>query len=107
MEALAAIIDFVSTRFKADLSDYWDGEKPKTTNKSLRSFGSVMLTFGAQDRTLITHFINPEGGSMAHLDCGALLQMGPTWGRHSEEWVLTFGFPMNDSKGFETDALPG
>ncbi|KEF62583.1 uncharacterized protein A1O9_00556 [Exophiala aquamarina CBS 119918] len=82
MEGPAGIIDFVSTHFKADLSDYWD------------------------ERTLITHFINPEGGSMAHLDCGALLQMGPTWGRYSEEWVLTFGFPMNDSKRFETDALP-
>lgn len=43
---------------------------------------------------------------MAHLDCGALLQMGPTWGRHSEEWVLTFGFPMTDNKRFDTDALP-
>lgn len=43
---------------------------------------------------------------MAHLDCGALIQMGPTWGRNSEEWVLTFGFPMNDSKRFETEALP-
>lgn len=43
---------------------------------------------------------------MAHLDCGALLQMGPTWGRHSEEWVLTFGFPMTDSKRFDTEALP-
>ncbi|KIW43555.1 uncharacterized protein PV06_04646 [Exophiala oligosperma] len=82
MEGLAGIIDFVSTHFKADLSDYWD------------------------DRTLITHFINPEGGSMAHLDCGALLQMGPTWGRHSEEWVLTFGFPMTDNKRFDTGALP-
>jgi 2,4-dichlorophenol 6-monooxygenase len=26
MEGLAGIIDFVSTHFKADLSDYWDGE---------------------------------------------------------------------------------
>jgi 2,4-dichlorophenol 6-monooxygenase len=43
---------------------------------------------------------------MAHLDCGALLQMGPTWGRHSEEWVLTFGFPVTDDKRFDTDALP-
>ncbi len=25
MEGLAGIIDFVSTHFKADLSDYWDG----------------------------------------------------------------------------------
>jgi 2,4-dichlorophenol 6-monooxygenase len=43
---------------------------------------------------------------MAHLDCGALLQMGPTWGRKSEEWVLTFGFPVTDTKRFDKEALP-
>ncbi|CZR60179.1 uncharacterized protein PAC_10075 [Phialocephala subalpina] len=81
MEGITGLVDFVSTHFKADFSKYWD------------------------DRTLITHFINPEGGSMAHLDCGALMQMGPTWGKNSEEWVLTFGFPAEDSKRFEHDAL--
>lgn len=34
---------------------------------------------------------------MAHLDCGTLMQMGPTWGKHSEEWILTFGFPAEAS----------
>lgn len=43
---------------------------------------------------------------MAHLDCGALLQMGPTWGRKSEEWVLTFGFSMTDNTRFDKEALP-
>lgn len=28
MEGPAGIIDFVSTHFKADLSDYWDGKTP-------------------------------------------------------------------------------
>jgi 2,4-dichlorophenol 6-monooxygenase len=55
---------------------------------------------------LITHFINPEGETMVHFDCGALVKMGPTWDRHSEEWVLHFGFPVTDSKRFETEALP-
>ncbi|KAH9821432.1 FAD binding domain-containing protein [Teratosphaeria destructans] len=82
MEGPKKIVDFVSTHFKADLSAYWD------------------------DRTLICHFINPEGESMVHFDCGALVQMGPTWGRNSEEWTLHFGFPVTDSKRFDTDALP-
>jgi 2,4-dichlorophenol 6-monooxygenase len=55
---------------------------------------------------LITHFINPEGEKMANFDCGALVQMGPTWGRKSEEWTLHFGFPVTDSKRFDKEALP-
>jgi 2,4-dichlorophenol 6-monooxygenase len=58
------------------------------------------------DRALITHFINPEGETMVHFDCGALVQMGPTWGRRSEEWTLHFGFPMTDDKRFDKEALP-
>jgi 2,4-dichlorophenol 6-monooxygenase len=58
------------------------------------------------DRALITHFINPEGESMVHFDSGALVQMGPTWGRRSEEWTLHFGFPVTDSTRFDKEALP-
>lgn len=43
---------------------------------------------------------------MVHFDCGALVKMGPTWDRHSEEWVLHFGFAVTDSKRLETEALP-
>lgn len=43
---------------------------------------------------------------MAQLNCGALLQMGPTWGRTSEEWVLTFGFPVSDDSRFNEEAMP-
>jgi len=43
---------------------------------------------------------------MVNFDCGALVQMGPTWGRHSEEWTLHFGFPVTDSKRFDKEALP-
>jgi 2,4-dichlorophenol 6-monooxygenase len=64
----------------------------------------LQLTIG--DRTIITHFINPEGESMVNFDCGALVQMGPTWGRHSEEWSLHFGFPVTDPKRFDKEALP-
>lgn len=82
MEGVTGLVDFVSTHFKADLSEYWD------------------------DRTLITHFINPEGEKMVNFDCGALVQMGPTWGRKSEEWTLHFGFPVTDSARFDKEALP-
>ncbi|KAI9742378.1 MAG: hypothetical protein M1818_003911 [Claussenomyces sp. TS43310] len=82
MEGPTGLVDFVTTHFKADLSEYWD------------------------DRTLITHFINPEGEKMVNFDCGALVQMGPTWGRKSEEWTLHFGFPVTDSKRFDMEALP-
>jgi 2,4-dichlorophenol 6-monooxygenase len=55
---------------------------------------------------LITHFINPEGEKMVNFDCGALVQMGPTWGRGSEEWTLHFGFPVTDTARFDKEALP-
>ena len=73
------MIDFVSTHFSADLSEYWD------------------------DQSLITWFLNPEGGSS--WGAGALVQVGPTWGRHSEEWVLHFGFLPNDPARFNEDTL--
>lgn len=57
------------------------------------------------DRTLITHFINPEGEKMEHFDCGALVKMGPTWDRRSEEWLLHFGFDLDDKSRYETEAL--
>ena len=34
---------------------------------------------------------------MANLDSGALVQMGPTWGCKSEEWVLHFGLSVSDN----------
>jgi len=58
------------------------------------------------DRTIITHFINPEGEKMAHLDSGALVKMGPTWSRHSEEWNLIFGFSLTDNNRFNKEDLP-
>lgn len=54
---------------------------------------------------LITHFANPEGEAMANFNFGALVQMGPTWGRHSEEWALYFGFRVGDPQRFAPDTL--
>ncbi len=73
------MVDMVSTHFSADLSDYWD------------------------DRTLITWFLNPEGESS--WGAGAMVQMGPTWGRHSEEWVVHFAFRPDDPERFNEQAI--
>ena len=34
-----------------------------------------------------------------------MVQMGPTWGRHSEEWVLHFAFRPDDPERFNEDAI--
>lgn len=73
------MVDMVSTHFTADLSDYWD------------------------DETLITWFLNPEGENS--WGAGAMVQMGPTWGRHSEEWVVHFAFRPDDPERFNEEAI--
>lgn len=42
---------------------------------------------------------------MTNFNFGALVQMGPTWGRHSEEWTLYFGFRVGDPQRFAPDTL--
>jgi 2,4-dichlorophenol 6-monooxygenase len=73
------MVDMVSTHFSADLSEYWD------------------------DESLITWFLNPEGESS--WGAGAMVQMGPTWGRKSEEWVVHFGFRPDDPERFNEEAI--
>jgi 2,4-dichlorophenol 6-monooxygenase len=73
------MVDMVSTHFSADLSQYWD------------------------DESLITWFLNPEGKDS--WGAGAMVQMGPTWGRKSEEWVLHFAFQPNDPERFDEDKI--
>ena len=74
-----SMVDMVSTHFTADLSQYWD------------------------DKTLITWFLNPEGENS--WGAGAMVQMGPTWGRHSEEWVVHFAFRPDDPERFHEEAI--
>jgi 2,4-dichlorophenol 6-monooxygenase len=74
-----SMVDMVSTHFTADLSGYWD------------------------DNTLITWFLNPEGESS--WGAGAMVQMGPTWGRRSEEWVVHFAFRPDDPERFNEEAI--
>jgi 2,4-dichlorophenol 6-monooxygenase len=64
MEGPKQLRQMVSTHFKANVSEYWD------------------------DRSCITNFANPELDSVHR--SGAMLPLGPTWGRHSEEWQIHF-----------------
>lgn len=79
MEGPKGIADMVSIYFKADLSDYWD------------------------DRFFACHFIN--GSCATVFESGALVPLGPKWGRHSEEWVIHFGFDLEDDSRFDEDEL--
>jgi 2,4-dichlorophenol 6-monooxygenase len=73
------MLDMVSTHFTADLSEYCD------------------------DESLITWFLNPEGKDS--WGAGAMVQMGPTWGRHSEEWVFHFAFQPQDPERFDEEKI--
>ncbi|SMD25718.1 FAD-dependent monooxygenase [Kibdelosporangium aridum] len=60
MEGLKALLRVTTAYFSADLSKWW------------------------QEGTLLTHFVNPY-----HPDLSSnLIEMGPTWGKGCEEWVL-------------------
>ena len=79
MEGRTGITDMVTVHFSADLSSYWD------------------------DRLFGCHFINGSCGTM--LESGALVPMGPTWGKDSEEWIFHFGFDLNDEARFQEERL--
>jgi 2,4-dichlorophenol 6-monooxygenase len=79
MNGPSGLLDMVSCHFKADLSDY------------------------ADESCLITWFLNPDGaGSWGS---GAMVPMGPTWGKHSEEWNFIFTFGPDDPERFDEDAI--
>ena len=79
MEGPRNITDMVSVHFSADLSEYWD------------------------DRYFACHFINGECGTV--FESGAIVPMGPNWGKYSDEWVFHFGFAMDDEKRHDEAAL--
>lgn len=75
----SGLLDMVSCHFKADLSAY------------------------ADETCLITWFLNPDGaGSWGS---GAMVPMGPTWGKHSEEWNFIFTFGPDDPARFDEEAI--
>lgn len=69
MEGPKGLRQVTSAHFKADVSQYWD------------------------DRTCITNFVSPENPGFSS---GAMLPLGPTWGRHSEEWQMHFTSRVGD-----------
>ena len=75
---LSGVARIVSSHVTADLSPWWD------------------------EACLITWFINPEGSGA--FGSGAMVPMGPTWGKYSEEWIIHFSFPVEggDSINEET-----
>ncbi|QRE79504.1 FAD-dependent monooxygenase [Rhodococcus ruber] len=79
LEGPTGILDMVSTHFTADLSQYWE------------------------DDVLITWLVNPEGAGSWH--SGAMAAMGPTWGKHSEEFVIHFTFRPDDPNRFDEEAI--
>ncbi|KIW98758.1 uncharacterized protein Z519_00421 [Cladophialophora bantiana CBS 173.52] len=79
MEGRTGITHMASVHFEADLSQYWDE------------------TFFA------CHFINGECGTI--FESGAVVPMGPTWGSQPEEWVMHFGFALDDESRHQEDKL--
>jgi 2,4-dichlorophenol 6-monooxygenase len=80
MQGPTNLLDLVSMHFSADLSPWWD------------------------DRCLITFFLNPDGGGSGW-GSGAMAQAGPTWGAHSEEFNVVFGFMPDDPDRFDEDSI--
>ena len=79
MQGSRGITDLVSIHFRADLSEYWD------------------------ERFFACHFIN--GSCSTVFESGAIVPMGPTWGKHSEEWIFHFGFELDDVNRFAEERL--
>ena len=77
MEGLPALFDATTAYFSADLSQWWTG-------------GSI-----------ITWFLNPYRADLS----SALIEMGPTWGRHCEEWGLHL--PLAGIDRTDEDAVTG
>ena len=80
MEGVKGLTDMVSVHFGADLSAYWD------------------------DSFFAYHFINGYGSTV--FENGTLVPIGPTWGKHSEQWVFHFGFDLNDNNRFPEKKIP-
>lgn len=51
--------------------------------------------------TLITHIIDLEG----KFHWGGLVPMGPSWGKHSEEWAFYFAYRVNDPYRLTEDEI--
>ncbi|KEF53432.1 uncharacterized protein A1O9_10407 [Exophiala aquamarina CBS 119918] len=79
MEGEKGLTDMISVHFLADLSQYWD------------------------ERFFACHMINGNCGTV--FESGAIVPMGPNWGKHSKEWIFHFGFDLDDEARFEEEKL--
>lgn len=79
MVGASDLLDIVTAHLTADFSPWWD------------------------DDTLIAHFLNPEAGS--YPSGGNMVAMGPTWGKHSEEWAFHFAFLPTDDSDLDEAAM--
>ena len=77
MQGMPGLQQVTTAYFSADLSAWWRA--------------------GSQ----LTHFLNPHNPDLS----SNLIEMGPTWGEHCEEWVLHL--PPNVSVEFDTRAVVG
>ncbi len=79
MHGVRNIARIVSSHISADLSAWWD------------------------EACLINWFINPDREGT--FGSGAMVPMGPTWGRQSEEWVVHFNFGPDDPEAFDEQTV--
>jgi 2,4-dichlorophenol 6-monooxygenase len=79
MEGLTDIAKIVSAHFRADLSSY------------------------VEDDALIYWLVDPTGRNV--LGKHAMVKMGPTWDRHSEEWAVHFALRPGDPDTFEETSV--
>jgi 2,4-dichlorophenol 6-monooxygenase len=73
MEGMPALFDATTAYFSADLSQWWT------------------------EGSIITWYLNPHRPDLS----SALIEMGPTWGKHCEEWGLhlpLFGIDRTDEQ---------
>ncbi|MFL5909552.1 MAG: FAD-dependent monooxygenase [Gaiellaceae bacterium] len=75
MQGLPGLLEVTTAYFSADLSAWW------------------------REGTLLTHFLNPYDPGLS----SNLIEMGPTWGKGCEEWVVHL--PPSDPAGLQTEAV--
>ncbi len=76
---------------------------PTNLGRILSSHVTADLSAWWDETCLITWFINPEGGGV--FGSGAMVPMGPTWGRHSEEWVIHCSVAPDDPERYDEVAV--
>ncbi len=79
MSGVSGIGQIVSSHIAANLAEWWD------------------------DNALITWFINPDHGGT--FGSGAMVPMGPTWGKHSEEWTIHFNPDPNETETIDEQTV--